>query len=89
MALCAQLPDLKAPKFRTTEYENLQAKTVAQTPGDFQLKGPVKEVCETICMLKENGEDSSLCLRAEYLFSEKGKVVKLFGRFHEFWAHAL
>lgn len=76
LALCAQyLPDLNIPKLRSTEYENLQTKTVAQIPGDFQLKGPVKEVCETICMLKENGEDSSLCLRAEYLFSEKGRLL--------------
>ena len=69
------LPDLGIPKFKPSDYERLQTKTIVHTTLDFQLKGPVKSVCETIRTLKANGEDSSAHLKAEYLFSEKGKLL--------------
>ncbi|MDF3028051.1 MAG: hypothetical protein K0S23_2358 [Fluviicola sp.] len=70
------LPDLKIPGLKPTFYESLQSKTAIQTSPDFQMKGPVKTVCETVHSLKTNGADSSTCLKAEYLFSGKGKLVK-------------
>lgn len=69
------LPDLAIPKLKPDYYESLQAKTSLQTRSDFQLKGPVKSVCETIRALKSNGRDSSAWLKAEYLFSEKGNLL--------------
>lgn len=69
------LPNLEIPKSRPTEYESMQTKTIAHTLIDFQLKGPVKAVNETIRALRTNGEDSSSLMRATYLFSAKGKLL--------------
>jgi hypothetical protein len=70
------LPDLKIPKLKPSYYESLQSKSVIQTASDFQMKGPVKAVFETVRTLKTNGADSSVYLKAEYLFSGKGRLMK-------------
>lgn len=70
------LPDLQIPDLKPSHYESLQTKTIPQTPIDFQMKGPVKTVCETVHSLKTNGADSSAYLKVEYFFSGKGKLVK-------------
>ena len=70
------LPDLKIPKLKPSFYERLQAKTNLETRADFQLKGRVKSVCETINSFKETPYGSrAFWNTTNYFFLETGNML--------------
>lgn len=68
------LPDLKIPQLKPSFYESLQAKTAIQTSSDFQMKGSVKTVLETIST-DQIDLAKNLFLTVSYSFSEKGNLL--------------
>jgi hypothetical protein len=70
------IPDLNIPKLEPSYYESLQAKTILKTQADFQLKGTVKSVCETINSFKETPYVSETFWNTtNYFFLENGNML--------------
>jgi hypothetical protein len=70
------LPDLKIPQLKPSFYESLQVKTNLETRDDFQLKGTVKSVCETINSFKETPYRSEAFWNTtHYFFQENGNML--------------